>query len=201
MQLSFPIVFPRKSHRNAGLVILFLGSLVIAGVGKPTASHADEVLLSLKQQEYSSPSRSGKFDIILPDSGPPFLSDPTLGSLVTGLWVEASWEKICTNNIFVSGGTANGWLLGPLSGPEVNAFYNAFFSRSASTAYAILVGDFLGTGFGGEGTRIACSGTTTPVAFGFMYLFILDSPIGNHVADLFYLTEISTTGEWYKITR
>lgn len=181
--------------------MLFLGSLVIVGIVKPIASHAQEVLLSLQQQEYSSPSRAGQLDIILPDSGPPFLSDPTLGSLVTGLWVEASWEKICTSNIFMSGGTANGWLLGPLSGPEVNAFYNAFFSRSASTAYAILVGDFLGSGLGGEGTRIACSGATTPVAFGFMYLFILDSPIGDHVADLFYLTEISTTGEWYKVTR
>jgi hypothetical protein len=98
----------------------------------------------------------------------------------------------------MSGGTAQGWLLGPVNDPQLLSIYSWFLSGTASQAFAILVGEPFG--LGGSGTRNHCGGSVTPVQWGLILIFIMSQPDGNHFADLWYMTEISAVGEWYKLT-
>lgn len=191
-----------KSHKTGGVFAISICCLILANAWTISPAFADTLLFRLNMQEYSSPSRAGTLDFIQPDALPSTLPDPGLTSFFPGIWLEAWWEKICVgNSIVMSGGTADGWLLGPVTGPEVNNFYNQFFDRDASMVFIVFIGSFFGPPIDGAGTRDHCSGSVTPVVFGQIFLFLLDEPIGNHVADLFYFTDLSPGGEWYEVTR
>ncbi len=189
-----------RLKKRTGLFLFFICSLILSHAGETTPAFADSLLFRLNLQEYSSPSRSGVIDFIQPSTLPPSTSGG-VSNYFTTVWVEASYEKICEGaSIALPGGTAEGWLLGPVTGEIVNNFYNRYFDRDASTVFLIFVGPMLYPDIGGSGTRIHCSGAVTSVAHGQILLFLLDSPIGAHVADLYYYSELSISGEWYKVT-
>ena len=178
-----------KGSRNRRLFFFLILSIGLYA----SNSMAKEKVLSLSQKEYASPLRAGTLEFYIPDSVSPLHGNP----LDTGLWVEAKWYAICGTGFYMSGGTAKGWLLGPIADENLLGVHSTLLGTTAAAVFGVVISDDCGLG---SGTRIHCDGGSTPVEFGLILIYILARPNGKHVADLQYITEISPGGEWYKLS-
>jgi hypothetical protein len=158
---------------------------------------AETLLLSLNMVENSALPRTGTLKVYAPDTPNPYLADGFAGPFVVDWWARLNWESICSQNISLGGGSAEGWVF------DITAF-DPSFSGLFNSVYAVVAGSFLSEGDGSSAQRTPCNSGSIPLDYAIALVYVYNPEErsvvpgrGTLIGQVLYVTDYSPEGQLY----